>query len=1297
MASAKIISTSGTKTINLDFDTTISLSPGERFELPPTVAPVNILKIGEKLVIVLENNVVIEVTNYFTLNTTSETSPIISLLGENFVPADFETTLGLNRTVSTVNFELAGIDSTTRNESQDLNLDSSGTLSPLSSERGELSELFIDHHDTFVNSAPHAVDDIYIMNEDSIFIQTILSNDSDPDGDAIRVIGFSTNTVPIIIDPMGYFTLDLSTIPEFQALPSGANGTVSFEYTIADTFGLTDNATVTLSVTGLNDTPIVEADNATTNEDTAVTIDVLANDTDVDTDDTLTLLDVDTSGTDGTVTISQDGTDIVYDPAPYNSLGSGEIATDDFIYTVTDGMGDTATGKVTVTITGTNDAPIAIDDSIVMNSDGSDSNVLLAPTTTNVLGNDNDPDATDSLAVIAVGTAVTTGGTVTLNSDNTITYTPTVSHVSLASGEVFTDSYTYTIADNYGATASATVTYTVIGDNDMPITNDDSLVTNGDTVATVNVLDNDSDPEGEPLTLVGADSTSPYGGSISISPDGTVAYDPTTSTTLASLSPNTTVTDSFTVTVSDDGGLTTTSEVVVTISTGNNDNPIAVADFGETDEDSVLTVVGSGVLLNDSDPNADSFNVTNADTVSGLGASVTVNTNGDYTYDPTVSATLQGLDSGDVVTDSFTYTITDVYGATSSTTVTVTVNGENDVPVAVADNNTTDQETSVTGNVLVNDMDADDSHGLTVIASDTVSSSGASVILGANGAYTYDPTVSAVLQSLDTGEAMLDSFTYTLSDEWGATSSTTVTVTVRDANDIPTAVADSNVTDEDTAVMGNVLSNDIDSGNLTVLSSDAISDDGAAVIVGANGDYTYDPSGSSTLQALSSGEITIDGFTYTITDEWGATDSTTVNITVTGVNDAPIANDDVITTTEETFVRVDLMDNDLEIDANDTLTIVGDTQTAIGGKFVYDLTSMGYTPPYLRSLASGEVASDTFTYTIFDDYGVSDSATVVVTIMGVNDAPIAGAGGGTVQYDTPLGGGLLPPMTAPVLLSSYDPDATDTLTVIAVDTSNTTGGTVVINADNTITYTPTVDHASLASGEVFTDAYTFTISDDYGATDSGYVNYTIWGSDDIINITTTSNTDINDTIIGTDFNDELNGDSGANTLLGGAGDDHIVAGDGADVLQGEEGNDVLISGAGADRVFGGDGDDVIIEDVGQLASDITLDGGTGFDTLQLSGGNIDFTGLSNTLLADFEAIELTADNQVITLSSIDIVSMSVSDTIFLETDNSNTSVDSPDTWSSGGMSTVSGVVYDVFTSGGATLLVEQDIDTSGLL
>src|SRR5690606_1083876 len=285
-----------------------------------------------------------------------------------------------------------------------------------------------------------------------------------------------------------------------------------FSYTISDGKGGTDSATVSVTVTPVNDPPKALNDSAATQQGKAVTISVLNNDSDVD-NDTLTVTHV-SNPPNGSATINSNGT-ITYTPDP------GHFGSDSFTYTVSDGKGGTATASVSVTVAEVNDPPVAANDSASTPED--------QPVTISVLAAHSDPDG-NTLSIIQVanpshGTAVISG--------TGIRYTPALNYNG-------SDSFSYTISDGKGGTDSATVSVTVTPVNDPPKALNDSAATQQGKAVTISVLNNDSDVDNDTLTVTHV--SNPPNGSATINSNGTITYTP---------DPGHFGSDSFTYTVSD--------------------------------------------------------------------------------------------------------------------------------------------------------------------------------------------------------------------------------------------------------------------------------------------------------------------------------------------------------------------------------------------------------------------------------------------------------------------------------------------------------------------------------------------------------------------------------------------------------------------------------------------------------------------------------------------------------------------------------------------------------------------------
>jgi VCBS repeat-containing protein len=402
-----------------------------------------------------------------------------------------------------------------------------------------------------------------------------------------------------------------------------------------------------------------------------------------------------------------------------------------------------------------------------------------------------------------------------------------------------------------------------------------------------NILSNAIDPEGDILSVVSV-SASELNAIVQFTAGGSFTYLTTTIPNIQALPLGQTIYDNMIYTVTDGKGNFVSAPIQVAI-LGENDPPIAVNDSYSTHEDAVLFQAPMGVLTNDFDVDTgDVLSVISMSTTSVLGAGITNLGLGSFNYNPLISSILQGLGQGETAVDTFTYMISDLQGQTSEATVSVTVAGVNDAPIAVDDSYSTDENTLLTilpAGVLSNDLDVDINDVLTVTSMDTVSSYGAIISYAADGSFTYNPAGVAIFQALAVGETLADTFMYTMSDNFSGTSSAVVTITVVGVNDAPIANDKILFTNQSAAIFGNIITTspadtDPDGDVFGVTTHQNPSFFGAVVSIAYNGDFAYFPFASSTLLALRPGEVLPDTFTYLITDSHGANDSATVKVFV---------------------------------------------------------------------------------------------------------------------------------------------------------------------------------------------------------------------------------------------------------------------------------------------------------------------------------------------------------------------------------------------------------------------------------
>lgn len=558
------------------------------------------------------------------------------------------------------------------------------------------------------------------------------------------------------------------------------------------------------------------------------------------------------------------------------------------------------------------------------------------------------------------------------------------------------------------------------------------------------------DPDGDRITY-----RVPQRGDVGGPTHGTVTVDNATGAITYTADDGYEGTDSFVVSATDanDGlhfhGLLSlfrpfsahTDSVVVSVNVDTlNDAPVAEDDSYAVAEDGTLT--GSGLLDNDTDDG--DLTVVSESKTTEKGGAVTLADDGSFTYKP--AENFNG-------TDTFAYTVTDSAGLTDTATVTVTVTPVNDAPVAGDDRYTvTGHELKVSGpGLLANDTDVD-GDALTVVPGNITSENGGSVILRSDGSFEYRPAAGNTLGQ--------DSFTYTVRDAAGLEDTATVNLDIFDT--VPIAVADDFRTNEDTALTATVLANDIDpsGGTLTVVSGTVTTAQGRTVTITQTGVFTYTPAANFNG---------VDTFYYTVRDADGDSATTMVRITVVAVNDAPVAVDDVVRVNRGQDITDSLLANDSDPDG-DTITAVPQTvTTSMGGTAVIASDgTLTYTPPRTDGI-------DSFSYTIVDAQGATATARVSLIVTTPNAAPVARDDAYTVSEDSSLLGN--------VLNNDFDPDG-DQMTTTAGTYRTTQGGSITFGNYGTISYAPAADFNG-------TDAYTYTVTDSHGASDTGLITFTV--------------------------------------------------------------------------------------------------------------------------------------------------------------------------------------------------------------
>jgi len=728
-----------------------------------------------------------------------------------------------------------------------------------------------------------------------------------------------------------------------------SEGTLTLSVTVTDSAGNSGSAVTATVTKKYNVAPVLSGSPATTvNEDSEYSFTPTLTDTDTNDTHTFSITNMPSWASFDTQTGKLSGT-----PTDAN-VGTTENIT----ISVNDGTDSASLAAFSLEVVNTNDAPTGQDTSFTL-----DEGATLSTDANNGLltfASDDDSDSGDTLTVSAV--TQPQYGQLTLNSDGTFSYVHDGS-------ENHSDSFTYQVNDSNSASSSAyTVSLTITPVADAPTTVNDTATTDEDTAVTINLLANDSDPEGDMVSSSAAIVTHPSNGSVSIT-NGVATYTPTA---------NTNGQDTFTYTVKDAANNTSEQATVTVTVTAVNDAPVAANKTISVTEDTASEATNLRALATDIEDT----------TPTGDLAVVTEPAKGSVSFDQTAGTFTYTPNANEVGQDTFTYTIKDSDGLVSNTaTVTVNIGAVNDRPVVGDDSVTTDEDLSVTLNILANDSDVEDSgfNGANVSLEDQ--GNGAGEYAKATVSINTDGTLNIAPKQDENGNF---SFTYTLTDSEGLSSETaTVTVILTAVNDAPVAVDNTAEIQEDGFYEVNVLGNDTD-----VDANDSFDLSSVKVVTAAqNGQTIVNADGSITYTA-NTNYYGNDTFTYTVADAAGAvSNEATVTMTINSVNDAPVATAQLVDLDEDGSLVITLAATDEE---NDDLSFSIATNVASGSLVQQTETTWLYTP---NADFNG---ADSFTFIANDGTDDSSEATVSITVNAVNDKPVASAQSVSGDEDTDI-------------------------------------------------------------------------------------------------------------------------------------------------------------------------------------------------------------------------------------------------------------------------------------------------------
>ncbi|UAY44082.1 tandem-95 repeat protein [Vibrio parahaemolyticus] len=756
---------------------------------------------------------------------------------------------------------------------------------------------------TPVNDAPVAKDDIATTQEDTAVTIDVLPNDTDVDGDKLSIESVSV--------PKEQGTVEVVDGKLVFTPAENFNGDAEITYTVTDG-ALTDQATVKVTVNAVNDTPVVEsniADQTLAEDFTPYTIDLNTAFSDVDNVDGELTFSV--SGNSNIQVAIVNGIATITPTADWN--GSKALT-----FTATDPSGESVSQTVNFTV-----APVA---DIVADKAKA---VEDTPTIIKVLGNDTF-EGDDQVVSLDTNNGPA-NGTVSVNPDGSVTYTPNDNYHG-------TDSFTYIVTSG-GVSESTTVSVDVTPVNDAPVAKDDIATTQEDTEVTIDVLPNDSDVDGDKLSIESA-SVPKEQGTVEVV-NGKLVFTPAENF-------NGDAEITYTVT---DGQLTDEAKVTVTVNPVNDAPTIKVDAVESITEDAVSTdTVVATLTVRDTDTPEDQLAVSLENDSNGYFVLV-----GNEVKLTQVGADAVNNDELNLKDLTISASVSDGVNPTASDSDSLIVNRVNDAPTV--ENAIADQELSedfATYTIDLNDAFKDSDSALNF----SVSGNSNVLVSIENGIATISPTA-------DWNGS--ETLTFTATDPSGESVSQTVNFTVAPVADI---VADKATVVEDMPTIIKVLGNDTFEGDDKVVSLDT--NNGPA-----NGTVSVNPDGSVTYTP-NDNYHGADSFTYIVTSG-GVSESTTVNVDVTPVNDAPVAKYDIATTQEDTAVTIDVLPNDTDIDGDtlriDSASVPSDQGTVeiVDGKLVFT--------PAENFNGDAEI-----TYTVTDGE-LTDEAKVSVTVNPVNDAP----------------------------------------------------------------------------------------------------------------------------------------------------------------------------------------------------------------------------------------------------------------------------------------------------------------------
>ncbi|WP_431478321.1 beta strand repeat-containing protein [Massilia eburnea] len=949
----------------------------------------------------------------------------------------------------------------------------------------------------------------------------------------------------------------------FNQLAVGEHSTIVVSYMVKDAKGATVAQSATITIDGTNDVPVVSAALSSVKAEGSgpYAMNLLAGASDADHGETATLsVDSVSYSVDGVAVVgipqgvSLAGHTLSVDSShnAFNSLSVGEHTTVVVSYNIRDAQGATVAQSATITITGTNDAPVVSAALTSVKAEGSVSYTM------NLLAGASDVDHGETANLSVDGVSYSVDGVAVVGvppgvslADNMLSVNPAHSAFDhLAVGEHATIVVNYNVKDAQGATVAQSATLTINGTNDVPVVSAalSSTAAEGTGSYTMNLLGGASDADdGETATLSVANVgySVDGGGTFGTVPAGvslvgsTLSVDPS-NTAFNHLAVGAHATIVVSYNIKDAQGATVAQSATITIN-GTNDAPVVSGvlssekDEGDGSYDMNL-LAGASDVDNGETATLNVVDVTYSldGGVASSSAPAGVSLAGNMLSVNPAHGAFDHLAVGEHVTIMVSYNVKDAQGAIVAQSATITINGTNDVPVVsgVLSSEKDEGDGSHDMDLLAGASDVDNGETTTLSVADVTysvdggpgSSSAPAGLSLAGNTLSVNPA-HGVFDHLAVGEHATIVVSYNVKDAQDATVAQSATITINGTNDAPvvSGVLSSERDEGDSSYDMNLLAgaSDVDNGETATLSVADVSyslDGGpgsgsapAGVSLAGN-TLSVNPAHSA-FDHLAVGEYSTIVVSYNVKDAQGATVAQSATITINGTNDAPVVSGVLSSEKDEgdSSYEMDLLAGASDVDKGETTTLSvadvtysvdggpGSSSASAGVSLVGNMLSVNPAHSAFDHLAVGEKAIVVVSYNVKDAQGATVAQSATITINGTNDVPVVS---GVLSSEKDEGDGSY---DMNLLAGASDVDNGETATLSVADVTYSVDGVAAAGnppsvslAGNTLSVNPAhsaFDH--LAVGEHATIVVSYNVKDAQGATVAQSATITINGTNDV--------------------------------------------------------------------------------------------------------------------------------------------------------------------------------------------------------